>query len=272
MTNIYSLATGVEVAFAKEWRFEAQGILKTYRNTYRYRLDGDAERYGSFVEGAYFFDEGEKRYVLENVVRDQPIYFGAHFNVVGMDPSLYVVSIGFSAYNAVGRPPFGNGPLANDIGLVDPSTANPNSEINQLANLDGDRGFQFKALVGYRFFDRVWAFLSIRHRDGQPFAFIDAKQHDGQVALVQSTKRGSPLKIDRPLDGPREDFHLDFTLKLLADLIDEPLALRASLLAANLFDFGNEIQERNGPLRPAGRAALEQQIPRSFLLTLEASY
>jgi hypothetical protein len=89
---------------------------------------------------------------------------------------------------------------------------------------------------------------------------------------VQATKRGSPLKIDRPLDGPREDFHLDFTLKLLLELAIEPIRLHASLLAANLLDFGNEIQERNGPLRPPGRPALEQQIPRSFLLSLEASY
>jgi hypothetical protein len=271
MTNVWCAATGVEFAIAKGWTFSAQGILKTYRNTYRYRFDGDATDYGTFVDGVFFEDDGEKRYVVDNV-RKPPIYFGAHFGLVGIDPKQYFLSIGFSAYNAIGRPGFGNGPLANDIGLVDPSTANPNSAINQEANLDSDRGFHFKALLGWRFFDLFWTFLSIRHRDGQPFAFIDSREHEGQIALVQSTKRGSPLKLDRPLEGPREDFHLDFTLEVVADLVAGPLALRASLLAANLFDFGNEIQETNGPLRPEGRAALEQQIPRSFLLTLEATY
>ena len=272
LTNIYSLATGVRVRIDEGWSFAIQGILKTYRGTYQIELDGDPEEYGGFVGDTYFFDEGTKRYLLDNVRRDQPFYYGAHLELVGLDPERYVVSVGFSAYNAIGYPPFGNGPLANDVGVIDPSTANPNTAINQQANLDGDRGFQLKALFGYRFFDRLWAFLSLRHRDGQPFAFIDAREHEGQIALVQATKRGSPLKIDRPLEGPREDFHLDFTFKLALELALEPISLYASLMAANLFDFGNEIQERNGPLRPPGRPALEQQIPRSFLLSLEASY
>ncbi len=260
-TNVYSLATGARFALAEGWSFAVQGILKSDRNTYRYELDGSPEQYGSFTDGIYFFGDGEKRYLFENAHRDQALYFGAHVQLTGIDPDRWVVMIGFSAYNAVGYPGLGNGPLANDIGLIDPSTANPNTAINQEANLDGDRGFHFKALLGYRFFDRLWAFLSIRHRDGQPFAFLDAKTEDGQIALVQASKRGSPLKIDRPLSGPREDFQLDFTAKLELELTREPLALRAALLGANLLDFGNELQERNGPLRPAGRPALEQQNP-----------
>jgi hypothetical protein len=253
LTNIYSLATGIHIAIAEGWSFEIQGILKTYRNTYELEREGD-------------------RLLFDDVRRDQPFYFGAHLLLLGIDTEEYVVSVGFSAYNAIGHPPPGNGPLANDIGVIDPSSADPIADINRQANLDGDRGFHFKALLGYRFFDRLWTFLSIRHRDGQPFAFLDAREDGGRIALVQATKRGSPLELDRPLEGPREDFHLDFTVKLSLELALEPIALHASLLAANLLDFGNEIQERNGPLRPVGRPALEQQIPRSFLLSLEASY
>ena len=131
-------------------------------------------------------------------------------------------------------------PRSSSTSVVDPSSANPNSAINQRGNLDGDRGFHLKALFGYRLFDRVWAFLSIRHRDGQPFAFLDAKRKEGQIALVQSEKRGSPLDFERPLSGPREDFQLDITAKLSLELAVSPATVYASILAANLFDFGNE--------------------------------
>jgi hypothetical protein len=90
ITNIYSLATGVAIDFAKIWRFEMQGILKTYRNTYE------------------LVQEGE-RLLLDNVHRDHPFYYGAHFQVLGIDPEEFIVSIGFSAYNAIGWPPSATG-------------------------------------------------------------------------------------------------------------------------------------------------------------------
>lgn len=268
-TNIYSAALGTRVAISEGWSFTAQGILKAYHNTYRLQLDGGPDRYGSVVDGIYYFDEGEKQYVLENVGRDVPFYFGAHFGLVGLDPSRYVVSLGFSAYNVIGYPPFGNGVTANDIGLVDPSTANPNSALNQKANLDGDRGFHLKMLLGYRFLAGLWGFITFRHRDGQPFGFIDAHEHDGQIAFTHHDTRGSPLKLGRPLSGPREDAHFNLDLKILYQLHAGGVRVDAALLFANLLDFGNELQEINGPNRPPGRPALETQIPRSILLTLE---
>lgn len=268
-TNIYSAALGTRVAISREWSLAAQGILKAYHHTYRLQFDGGAERYGSTMDGIYYLDEGEKRYVLENTGHDLPFYFGAHFGLVGLDPNRYVVSVGFSAYNAVGYPVFGNGVTANDVGLVDPSTANPNTSINQKANLDGDRGFHLKMLLGYRFLPDLWGFITFRHRDGQPFTFIDAHEHDGQIAFTHRETRGSPLKLGRPLSGPREDAQFNLDLKILYQLEAAGLRIDAALLFANLLDFGNELQEVNGPSRPPGRPALESQIPRSILLTID---
>ena len=265
-TSIYTAAAGFHHRFWKTWRLSVQGALKAYRGLFELQLEGGAERSGYFKDGVYYLGEGEKRYRLINSNR-LAVYYGAHFQLYSKGPD-HLVSVGFVAYNAVGNPPFGNGPDRNDIGVVHRSTANPNTEINRLANLDTDRAFLTKIMLGYRFWRGLWAFLLAKHRDGTPFAFFDVHEDNGQAAFTMADNRGSPLKLGRPLLGPREDFHLSVDLKLTYDQPMDGVTLRMWALFANLLDFGNELGEVFGP-RQTGRAALESQVPRSILFGLE---
>lgn len=272
-TDVYSASAGLRWQISSATRLDVLGIFKAYRDTMRLDLDGDEARYGRrSADGVFFFDDGPTRYRLVNVADQTPLSYGLHLQLDwrGGDDGYFVV--GFSAFNAVGRPPFGNGPNANDIGVVSFDGANPNSRVNDLANLDSDRGFAVKASFGYRLWSELWALATVRFRDGTPFSFFDRHVDDGQLASTYHSKRGSPLKLGRPLDGPREDFHLNLDLGLRYDaaLLGTPAS--AYVLCTNLIDMGNEIQEVSNDDGIGGRAALETQLPRAlfFGLTLGA--
>lgn len=271
-TDVYSGAIGARWRMSPHLRLESQGIFKFYKDTMRLDLDGDPSAYGRTTDGVYYWQDGPTQYRLHNVTDDTPLAFGLHLQLVYRVPEIRFLSIGFSAFNAVGRAPFGNGPNANDIGIVNFAGANPNSRTNDLANLDSDRGFAVKANFGQNLGAGFWGIAVMRFRDGTPFSFFDYHESEGQVARTYHSKRGSPLKAGRPLDGPREDFHinLDVQLKWEGDMAGT--AVTAYVLATNLFDMGNEIQEVNGQDGIGGRSALEQQIPRAlfFGLTLGA--
>ncbi len=265
-TNIYSGAVGLNFQLNPNWKFYSQGLFKAFVDPYRIRLQGGPGEYGGYDDGFYYFGPGEKLYKLENETEQIPVYFSLHLQIMYADPDT-LFSTGFSAYNGVGRAPFGNGPLENDPGMVDYSTANPNTWVNQLANYNLDRAFSLKTILGYRLWDQLWGYLGIQFRDGQPFAFYDARRQGDQVGLQHKTPRGSPFSYDRPLLGPREDFQFNVDAKLAYRFRFENYPLSAYLLAANLFDFGNEVSEPSSG--EYGRASYEAQIPRSIILGLE---
>lgn len=270
--NIYALALGLETPISRRFRVATQGVAKAYHNRYRLDFAGGPEAHGYTRDGVYFLREGEKAYTLVNERDGLPLYWGWHIQLVGEEKDRWLVSLAFSAYNAIGNTPFGNGALSNDVGVVSPSTANPNSRRFGLANTDGDRAFQVKAVFAARLLEGLWGSVVIRHRDGQPFAFLEEHQDAGQLAFTYRSFRGSPLVYQRPLAGPREDFHLGIDAQLRYTCEVDGLQLTTTLTGNNLLDLGNEIAEVNGPLGRDGRAALEAQIPRSILLGVELGY
>ncbi len=267
-TDVYSGAIGARWMMSPRLRLESQGIFKFYKDTMRLDLNGDASAYGRTADGVYYWQDGPTQYRLQNVTDDTPLAFGLHFQLVYRVPELRFLSVGFSAFNAVGRAPFGNGPNANDIGIVNFEGANPNSRINNLANLDSDRGFAVKANFGQNLGAGFWGIAVMRFRDGTPFSFFDYQESEGQFARTYHSKRGSPLKAGRPLDGPREDFHINLDVQLRWQGQWAGTSVTAFVLATNLLDMGNEIQEVNGPDGTGGRSALEQQIPRALFFGL----
>lgn len=270
-TDVYSGAAGFAWQTSERGRFELLGILKAYRDTFRLDYDGGPDRYGATVDGVFYLNDGPTRYRLVNENDEIALSFGLHLQYHLHDPENYLFTVGFSAFNAVGEAPFGNGPNANDLGVVRFDGANPNSRVNDLANLDSDRGFAVKAMAGYRFWDTLWGLATVRFRDGTPFSFFTPHERDGQVAFTYHSKRGSPLKLQRPLDGPREDFHFNLDLMVRYDTTLGGLPIRAWAHATNVLDFGNEIQEVSGEAGISGRVALETQIPRALLIGVELS-
>ena len=267
-TSVYSVAAGLETDFGAGWVFRAQGLAKAYDSTYRLVFDGGPEANGRFVNGTYFLSDGPKRYTLQNELRDTPAYWGGHFQLAQQNPT-WAFSVSFSAFNAVGITPFGNGAAANDVGVVNHSTANPNARRRGLANFDGDRAFMVRMFAALNLFEGAWAYLTASHRDGRPFAFIDTHEDRGQVALTYLSTRGSPLVYLRPFSGPREDFRVNVDLGARYTFEVAGQELSASVVVANLLDFGNEISETHAYPAREGRASLELEVPRSVVFTLQ---
>lgn len=267
-SNLYQTALGLSHRFNSRWTLNLQGLGRIFHQPYELRFSNGLAANGDFVDGHYFLSEGEKRYELVNTRSGQAFYWGGQIQIEGYKPNEYLVNIAFTAFNAIGYPSFGNGPTANDIGIVDYSSANPNTEHQRLAAVDGDRAFLFRAVLGKRLWRQLWGHLVISHRDGRPFSFFEFAEHEGQVALWNRSNRGSPLKFNRPLAGPREDFRLNFDASLRYTFEVSGVKLEADALVRNLFDFGNEISERFSYPEYTERAALETEIPRSVLLSL----
>jgi len=265
-SNIYSVTLGGSLQLFDEWQVNLQTIGKIYHNTYRLDFEGGTVANGYFQDGVYFLNEGPKSYQLRNTSDDLPVYVGAHMQLLGTDHETYIVSMAFSHFNAIGVAPFGNGPTANDIGIVHPSTANPNSARHGLANLDNDRGYTFTFLFGGQVWQELWFFTSIAHRDGHPFAYYNHAVDGDQVAPIYRSPRGSPWIYGPKRTGPREDFQLNFDMEVRYGFELAGLDLQAGLLVSNVFDFGNELAEN---MQGKDRSGLEAEIPRSVMLTLE---
>ena len=267
-TNLYQAALGLSHQLNPHWKLNFQGIGRVFHQPYELRFADGLNQNGYFVDDRYFLSEGEKQYELTNTRESSAFYWGGQIQLYGHKLNEYLLNISFTAFNAIGYPGFGNGPTANDVGIVDYSTANPNTDHERLAALDGDRAFLFRVAMGKRLFDRLWGHILISHRDGRPFSFFKTSEHDGQVAMWNRSNRGSPLQFTRPLAGPREDFRLNIDASLRYTFTVTGLDFESNLVFRNLFDFGNEISERFSYPEYTERAALETEIPRSMMLTL----
>ncbi|MCK6549572.1 hypothetical protein L6R52_27295, partial [Myxococcota bacterium] len=273
--SVYSAGAGFTSTPWRGGRFELQGLLRAYAHPYHLEFAAHPSDVGYLADdGRYYLSRGEHRYVLRNrPLSETPFYAGLELAVRHEVPGSLVLWAGFATYTTVGRTPLGNGSTANDLGVVDESTASPNGDVNALASVDGDRAFALRALAAYRIVDGLWLTATARHKDGRPFAFVDVTTRDGQAAQTLASRRGSPLKWSRPLAGPREDFHLTIDVELQYSVALPGLGVTASVLATNLFDLGNELGERQAPLDARkNRAALELQTPRSLVLGLDVGF
>ena len=212
--NSYQASLAYSRKLSETWTFRGQFLSRIYHGLYEIRFKDSVAANGSVVDGIYYLNEGQKQYELGNTRAGLSAYWAGQFQFYGYDPESFLFNLAFTAYSSFSNPAFGNGPLSNDIGVVDFTTSNPNSEINRLAAVDSDRAFLFRLTYGAKIIERLWGYLVISHRDGRPFSFYESHQNDGQVALTHKSKRGSPLQFLRPLAGPREDFRLHFDVSL----------------------------------------------------------
>lgn len=266
--NSYSGGLGMKIWPGAGWRLTLQGLFRAYKDTPWLELEGGPSAHGGTDKnGRYYFNEGERNYVLVNYPDHRPpFYAGFHLQLFKRSEN-FLFELSFAALNAIANTAFGNGATSNDLGIVDESTGNPNSAIEGVANLDGDRAFLFKLLVGYRVFEGFWLSALVRHKDGQPFAFFDDQTQNNQLSRAYASNRGSPLKYSRPLAGPREDFQLEMSLLASYEYSIAGLGFLSRVECSNLFDFGNELQERSTPVGRNTRATLEQQIPRALIFS-----
>jgi hypothetical protein len=169
------------------------------------------------------------------------------------------------AHMGMGFTAFGNGPEANDVGVISESQASPNSWINGFGRVDGDRAFVGKVFFGYHLSRRLFLAGSVKYRDGNPFAFIDAFQRQGQWVVTYQTIKAEDEHSRK--GGPREDCIWDFNFKLGWDISLFGKKGRLECAVFNLLDFGGELSE-NAFSNDRERLANELQLPRSLRLGL----
>jgi hypothetical protein len=165
----------------------------------------------------------------------------------------------------MGYTAFGNGPTANDIGIISESQAFPNSWINGFGRVDGDRAFVSKIFFGYYLSRRLFLSASIKYRDGDPFAFLNAFKKNNQWIITYQTIKAEDEYGKK--GGPREDCIWDFNFKLSYDISLFGKKGRLELSLFNLFDFGGELSEN--VFSGGTRLANELQLPRSLRLGVE---
>jgi len=227
-----------------------------------------ADSYGHVeaVDGQdyYFFDRPFNAFKLGNAAfAKNPFYAQFLIQLQGQNPGRWFFTFSFLAHMGMGYTAFGNGPTANDIGIVSESQAFPNSWINGYGRVDGDRAFVGKIFFGYHLSKRLFASASIKYRDGDPFAFISAFKKNDQWIITYQTIKAEDQYGKK--GGPREDCIWDFNFKLSYEISLFGKKGRLELAAFNLLDFGLELSE-NVFSEESRRLANELQLPRSLRL------
>ena len=253
---------------SKHFVLNIKGIYKKIKNNFRVRFD---QEYGFYEQheghNFYFFDPANPfgdYYLANGGYEKDPFYAQFHFNIKGRRADKWVFAFSFMAHMGMGNTAFGNGPGSNDIGIIDESQANPNSWINGFGRVDGDRGFVAKSYFGYYLSKKLFMGVSLKYRDGNPFAFFNTlSRHDQQVIYYQTIKAENEKGVK---GGPREDYVADISVKFNYNfkLFNREAVLSLSLF--NIVDFGAELSEY--VFSGGSRDAVELQIPRSIRLTL----
>ncbi len=229
-----------------------------------------AEEYGHYewVDGReyYFLDRPVSAYELGNApFAKDPFYAQFLLRVHGEKARRWYFSFSFLAHMGMGTTAFGNGPEANDVGVISESQAFPNAWVNGFGRVDGDRAFVGKIFFGYCLAPRLFLGGSVKYRDGNPFAFINAFQRHGQWVITYQTIQAEDEHSRK--GGPREDCIWDFNFKLNYDIRLFGKKGRLELSVFNLLDFGGELSE-NAFSNDLERMANELQLPRSLRLGL----
>jgi hypothetical protein len=230
-----------------------------------------ADEYGHYEEISgqdyYFIDRPFTAFELGNAgFAKDPFYAQLLLRLDGQKPGRWFFSFSFLAHIGMGRTAFGNGPTANDIGIISESQAFPNTWINGYGRVDGDRAFVGKVFFGHYIFKRLFLSASVKYRDGNPFAFMAAFKENGQWLITYQTIRGEDEHGVK--GGPREDCVWDFNFKLNYEFSLFGKKGRLELAVFNLLDFGLELSE-NAFTEESRRLANELQLPRSLRLGLE---
>jgi hypothetical protein len=226
-----------------------------------------ADGYGHYEQVAgqdyYLFDRPFTAFELGNAaVGRDPFYAEFLIQLQGQKTDHWYFSFSFMAHMGMGYTAFGNGPSANDIGVISESQAFPNSWINGFGRVDGDRAFVGKIFFGYCLSPRLFLSGNVKYRDGNPFAFINAFQRDGQWVITYQTIKAEDEHGKK--GGPREDCIWDFNFKLSYDISLFGKKGRLELSLFNLLDFGGELSEN--AFSGGSRLANELQLPRSLRL------
>ncbi|RLE01636.1 MAG: hypothetical protein DRI99_01845 [Candidatus Aminicenantes bacterium] len=252
------------------FHLQLTSTIKEVKNNFWVKFKNNYGHYMTLKDKSLFhLDRPATCFLLSNYsFPDKPFYAELTLHLFGERPEKWYFSFSFMAHIGMGYTSFGNGPTANDIGLIDESQAFPNSWINGYGRVDGDRAFVGKMFFGFYLHPRLFLSASLKYRDGHPFAFIDTYQIGEERLFVFQTIQAENKKGIK--GGPREDYLSDISLKLTYLLPLKQPRIDLSLSLFNAFDFGSELSEY--VFSGGKRYALELQIPRSLRLNLQINW
>ena len=256
----------VTTRLGANFHLDIKGLYKKIRRPLWAAFAGEYGHYEQVNDKEYFIlDRPISAYELGNApFAKDPFYAQFLLRVHGEKAQRWYFSFSFLAHMGMGTTAFGNGPEANDIGVISESQAFPNAWINGFGRVDGDRAFVGKIFFGYFLSPRLFLAGSVKYRDGNPFAFIDAFQRHGQWVITYQTIKAEDEHGRK--GGPREDCIWDFNFKLGYDIRLFGKKGRLELSVFNLLDFGGELSEN--VFSGGARLANELQLPRSLRLGL----
>lgn len=252
---------------SKRFTLDIKALYKTIRNNFRVQFDRE---YGFYETNnnkeIYFFDQPFTDYYLtNNYLEKEPFYAQFQFRIHGGVKNKWFFSFSFMAHMGMGDTAFGNGPGSNDIGILHESQADPNSWLNGFGRNDGDRGFVAKTYFGFHLTRRLHLGVSLKYRDGDPFAFMNTLSKYQQYVIYYETIKAEDEKGQK--GGPREDYIADVSIRLnyKFKLLNRDAIISLSIF--NILDFGGELSEY--VFSGGTRDSLELQVPRSLRLSLQ---
>ena len=259
------LLLSISTKFSKKWTFNVKAIYKKIENNFWVEFD---KEYGFYEringDNFYFYRDPFKDYHLTNYdYKEDPFYAQLLLNLKGGVKNRWFFNFSFLAHIGMGETAFGNGAGSNDIGIINESQANPNSHINGYGRVDGDRAFVAKCYAGFYISRKLSIGISLKYRDGDPFAFINYKEKYNQYILYYETIKAEDKKGQK--GGPREDYLADISLRLnyFFKLFNKDAVLSFSIF--NILDVGYELSEY--VFSGGDRDAMELHIPSSIRLS-----
>ncbi len=261
--NIIMLTYSTKIS--ANYFFNLKAMYKRFYNNPWIKYRGDFGEYEN-VDGVelYFYDKPIDDYYLSNYTFEKdPFYAQLLLNFTGRVTDRWFFSFSFMAHMGMGYTSFGNGANSNDIGILSENMADPNTWLNGFGRVDGDRGFVSKVYFGYYLSKRLFLGVSIKYRDGDPFAFLNNVYRNDQWVLYYSTIQAEDEKGIK--GGPREDYVSDISLKLKYsfDFLGKKSGISLSFF--NILDFGSELSEY--VFSGGERYSTELQIPKSLRLS-----
>ncbi|UCE41661.1 MAG: hypothetical protein JSV17_01330 [Candidatus Aminicenantes bacterium] len=255
---------------SQKFSLNVKSIIKSISNNYWIKFKDENGFYQTVNDREfYFFSEPFTDYSLSNAsFEDNPFYLQFLLHLVGKEAQKWYFSFSFMAHLGMGNTAFGNGPGANDFGILDESQANPNTWINGYGRVDGDRAFVGKLFFGFYLTKNLFLSASLKYRDGTPFAFIGSHYANNQWIFYLETIQAENRKGIK--GGPREDFLSDVSVKLKYNfqLFDCDMSLFGCVF--NVLDFGSELSEY--VFSDGKRFSNELIIPRSVRAGLKIEF
>lgn len=242
-------------------------LIQTYKKFYHiWHTDfaGGAEANGSFdADGTYWLNAGDHEYEVgylphslcgNGFIYNTPYYVSQQTRYTYRGQKA-LFSASWQSLQASGPCALGNGPVANNIGTLSETTANPNTH-RTLRNPDGkyagngrydqDKGYILRAYFSYNMFEWLQVGCAGNWTDGQPFVFYNTKLRtdaDGNnnVAVTPRCSRGT-----NPTDGNfgcRESaiFNFDLHARVNWQMAGCNMSLYAQCY--NIWDYGNVLNE-----------------------------